>query len=65
MFIAIVLVIFIDGQTAQDFAAFPSQQECVKANADMDKALAVNKKVAGWTNSCVNVSDLKKPGVKA
>jgi len=64
MFIAIVFVIFIDGQAAQDYAAFPSEQECVKANADMDKMLAKDKRVAGWTNSCTNVSDLKKPGQK-
>lgn len=65
MWIAIVFVIFVNGQAVQDYAAVPTEKECQKLNADLEKTLAKEKQVAGYYTECVNVDDLKKPGVKA
>lgn len=64
MFIAMVFVIFVNGQAVQDYAAVPTEKECRKMNEELEKTLAKNKDVAGHTTECVNVSDLKKPGQK-
>ena len=63
MFIGLAFAIFINGQAVQDYAAFPSEAECLKASAELESKLSRDKKVAGYILQCVSADDLKKPGV--
>ena len=65
MFIAIVFVIFVDGQAFQDYATAPSREACVKLNAELEKTLKADKRVAGYHHDCIDVKSLKKPGKDA
>lgn len=65
MFIGIVFVILIGGQAVQDYAAFPTEAECVKASAELEKHIVLDKKVAGYTIQCLSLDSLKKPGLPA
>ena len=65
MFIALVFVIFVDGQAVQDYAAAPSEAECVKMNRELEKQLKGDKRIAGYHQDCIAVKDLKKPGKDA
>lgn len=63
LWIAVVVVVFIDGSVEQDYAVRTTESACKQVVEATERYIASKSAViAGYKTECILYSDLKRPG---
>jgi len=65
MFVALVFVIFVNGQDHSEIAPQESEQACRDTIKQVEQKVNADKRVALYYTECIPVTELKKRGVDA
>lgn len=62
MWIAVCLVVFLNGEIEQDYGISRSEEGCKKQIADLVERINSNKTVVAYEARCIQHTDLLRPG---